>query len=86
LLVVRRSGYVSAASVLGVGSALNEGGMCLLAGVKMPLGTKVAVEFNPPSTHNYVRLPAAVRNRQPLWPGVPGRYRQPAGEVGTLPA
>ncbi len=60
-LVVHRPAY--AACINGRGSELNEGGMCVFAGIEMRLGDQVAVEFTPPSAENSLRLWAAVRNR-----------------------
>jgi PilZ domain len=60
-LVVHRTGCVDC--IDGRGWELNDGGMCVLAAIEMPLGTQVAVEFTSPSTHNSQRLWAAVRNR-----------------------
>lgn len=60
-LVVQHTGYVE--RVDGHASALNEGGMSMLAAIEISLGTRVAVEFTPPATHNSLRLWAAVRNR-----------------------
>ena len=60
-LVVHRAAHV--ASINGDGTALNEGGMCVAAGIEMQPGEQVTVEFTPPATHDHVRLWAAVRNR-----------------------
>ena len=61
-LVVHRSAKVD--SIEGSGTALNEGGMCVDAGIEMRAGEQVTVEFTPPSTTNSLRLWAAVRNRR----------------------
>src|SRR5512132_3185842 len=60
-VVVHRPAY--AACVSGRGTELNEGGMCVFAGIEMRLGDQVAVEFTPPYGDNPLRLWAAVRNR-----------------------
>lgn len=60
-VVVHRPAY--AACVSGRGSELNEGGMCVFAGIEMRLGDQVAVEFTPPEAESPMRLWAAVRNR-----------------------
>jgi PilZ domain len=61
-LVVHRPAQVD--STNGSGTALNEGGMCVAAGIEMHTGEQVTVEFTPPSTNNHLRLWAAVRNRR----------------------
>ena len=60
-LVVHRPAKVD--SVEASGTALNEGGMCVAAGIEMRPGEQVTVEFTPPSTNDHLRLWAAVRNR-----------------------
>jgi hypothetical protein len=60
-LVVHRPAHVD--SVHGNGTALNEGGMCVVAGIEMQTGEQVTVEFTPPLTNDRLRLWAAVRNR-----------------------
>ena|SRR5512133_1146355 len=61
-LVVHRPAHVDTTN--GNGTALNEGGMCVIAGIDMQMGEQVTVEFTPPSTSNPLRLWAAVRNRR----------------------
>jgi hypothetical protein len=61
-LVVHRPAQVD--STNGSGTALNEGGMCVVAGIEMHTGEQVTVEFTPPSTNHALRLWAAVRNRR----------------------
>lgn len=60
-LVVHRSAKVD--SINANGTALNEGGMCVVAGLEMRTGEQVTVEFTPPKTAQPLRLWAAVRNR-----------------------
>ena len=60
-LVVHRAAQVD--SINGNGTALNEGGMCVIAGIDMHPGEQVTVEFTPPMTNEHLRLWAAVRNR-----------------------
>ena len=60
-LVVHRPSKVD--STEGSGTALSEGGMCVVAGIEMQPGEQVTVEFTPPSTDDHLRLWAAVRNR-----------------------
>src|SRR5690349_10920453 len=60
-LVVHRAEKLD--SINGNGTALNEGGMCVVAGIDMHPGEQVTVEFTPPSTNDHLRLWAAVRNR-----------------------
>jgi PilZ domain len=60
-LVVHRPAQVD--YIIGNGSDLNEGGMCVLADIEMRTGEQVAVEFTPPAG-DPLRLWAAVRNRR----------------------
>ena len=61
-LVVHRPAQVD--SIHGKATALNEGGMCVVAGIEMHPGEQVTVEFTPPTTNESLRLWAAVRNRR----------------------
>jgi PilZ domain len=67
-LVVHRPAKVD--SIAGSGTALNEGGMCVAAGIEMQPGEQVTVEFTPPSTNDHLRLWAAVRNRHDNYYGL----------------
>ncbi len=67
-LVVHRAARVD--SIGGNGSDLNEGGMCVFAGIEMRTGEQVAVEFTPPSAGDNLRLWASVRNRRGYYYGL----------------
>ncbi len=67
-LVVHRPAYAS--SVTGRGTELNEGGMCIFAGMELRLGDQVAVEFTPPYGDTPLRLWAVVRNRAGYYYGL----------------
>ncbi len=67
-IVVHRPAY--AACITGRGTELNEGGMCVFAGIEMRLGDQVAVEFTPPYGNTPLRLWAAVRNRSGYYYGL----------------
>ena len=67
-LVVHRPAYAS--SVTGRGTELNEGGMCIFAGMELRLGDQVAVEFTPPYGEAPLRLWAVVRNRAGYYYGL----------------
>ncbi len=60
-LVVHRTAKLDA--IHADGTQLNEGGMCVNAGIDMQLGDQVTVEFTPPSTTEHLRLWAIIRNR-----------------------
>lgn len=67
-LVVHRPAYAN--SVTGRGTELNEGGMCIFAGIELRLGDQVAVEFTPPYGEAPLRLWAVVRNRAGYYYGL----------------
>lgn len=67
-LVLHRPAYAS--SVSGRGTELNEGGMCVFAGLELLLGDQVAVEFTPPYGEAPTRLWAVVRNRAGYYYGL----------------
>jgi hypothetical protein len=67
-LVVHRPAFAS--SITGRGSELNEGGMCVFAGIELRLGDQVAVEFIPPHGQAPLRLWAIVRNRAGYYYGL----------------
>jgi hypothetical protein len=67
-LVVHRPAHVD--SIAGNGSELNEGGMCVFAGIEMLPGDQIAVEFTPPLADNSLRLWASVRNRRGYYYGL----------------
>ena len=47
----------------GRGNELNEGGLCVAAGVELQIGDRVEVEFTPPYSGEPLRARADVRNR-----------------------
>jgi PilZ domain len=49
--------------VSGRGTELNEGGMCIFAGVELKLGQRVAIEFTPPYNGQPMRVRSTIRNR-----------------------
>jgi PilZ domain len=51
------------ATVLGVGRELSCGGMSVFAGIELPNGEQVAVEFTPPDSEHPVRVRGFVCNR-----------------------
>ena len=67
-LVVHRPAY--ATSITGRGTELNEGGMCVFAGIELRLGDQVAIEFIPPHGEVPLRLWAVVRNRAGYYYGL----------------
>ncbi len=67
-VVVHRDTLTS--RVNGRGTELNEGGLCLFAGVELNIGEQVEVEFTPPYTEQPLRVWAVVRNRYGYYYGV----------------
>jgi hypothetical protein len=67
-LVVHRPSYANSST--GRGTELNEGGMCVFAGMELHLGDQVAVEFTPPQGEAPLRLWAVVRNRAGYYYGL----------------
>jgi len=47
----------------GRGNELNEGGLCIAAGVELQIGDRVQVEFTPPYSGEPVRARADVKDR-----------------------
>ncbi|MGI9103397.1 MAG: PilZ domain-containing protein [Terriglobales bacterium] len=67
-VVVHRDALTS--RINGRGTELNEGGLCLFAGVELNVGDQVEVEFTPPYTEEPLRVWAVVRNRYGYYYGV----------------
>ncbi|HET7184638.1 MAG TPA: PilZ domain-containing protein [Terriglobales bacterium] len=67
-LVVHR-GDVST-RVNGRGTELNEGGMCVFAGVELNLGDQIELEFTAPYAPDPLRVWASVRNRYGYYYGL----------------
>jgi hypothetical protein len=49
--------------VSGRGTELNEGGMCIFAGVELTAGQRVEIEFTPPYNGQPMRVRSTIRNR-----------------------
>jgi hypothetical protein len=60
-LVVHRGDLT--ARINGRGTELNEGGMCIFAGVELNLGDQLELEFTAPYAGDALRIWASVRNR-----------------------
>lgn len=56
--------------VNGRGTELNEGGMCVFAGVEVNAGDRVELEFTSPYAKEPLRIWAAVRNRYGYYYGL----------------
>ena len=61
-VIVHNSG--STKVVTGRGTQLNQGGMCVFAGVELKVGEQVGVEFTPPYSGQPIRVPCLVRDRK----------------------
>lgn len=61
-VIVEKSDKVTI--VQGRGDELNEGGMAVFAGVEVPVGGQMAVEFTPPYSGNPIRVRCVVRDRR----------------------
>lgn len=67
-LVVHRGDLT--ARVNGRGTELNEGGMCIFAGVELNVGDQVELEFTAPYSAEPLRVWANVRNRYGYYYGL----------------
>ncbi len=67
VIVHRRESTVR---VNGRGTELNEGGMCVFAGVEVRVGDQVEIEFTPPYASVPMRLWGLVRNRSGYYYGI----------------
>ena len=55
--------WMGAAHVEALGINLSHSGMCLFAIAKLPLGSRIEVEFVPPGCRERVRVEGTVRHR-----------------------
>ena len=67
-LVVHRATLTS--RVNGRGTELNEGGMCVFAGVELGIGDQVELEFTAPYAPQPLRIWASVKNRYGYYYGL----------------
>lgn len=67
--VVVHRGDVST-RVNGRGTELNEGGMCVFAGVELNIGDQLELEFTAPYSPEMLRVWASVRNRYGYYYGL----------------
>ena len=67
-LVVHRGDLT--ARINGRGTELNEGGMCVFAGVELNLGDQIELEFTAPYASEPLRIWASVRNRYGYYYGL----------------
>jgi hypothetical protein len=67
-LVVHRGDLT--ARINGRGTELNEGGMCVFAGVELNLGDQIELEFTAPYASEPLRIWACVRNRYGYYYGL----------------
>ena len=67
-LVVHRADLT--ARINGRGTELNEGGMCIFAGVELNLGDQIELEFTAPYAPDSMRVWASVRNRYGYYYGL----------------
>jgi hypothetical protein len=63
-------GYNRTFLVEGCGNQLNEGGMLVFAGLQLPVGREVEVEFQLPQSDESVRVPATIRDRNRYFYGL----------------
>ncbi len=49
--------------VTGRGTELNQGGMCIFAGLELRVGQRVEIEFTPPYNGKPLRASGTIRNR-----------------------
>ena len=67
-LVLHR--YDRTVLIEGCGNDLNQGGLRVFAGMQLPVGREVEVEFTLPDSTEPVRVPATIRNRERYLYGV----------------
>ncbi len=67
-LVLR--GYNRTFLVEGCGNDLSEGGMLVFAGLQLPVGREVEVEFQLPQSAELLRVPATIRDRDRYFYGL----------------
>ena len=63
-------GYNQTFLVEGCGNDLSEGGMLVFAGLQLPVGREVEVEFQLPQAGEPVRVPATIRDRDRYFYGL----------------
>ena len=63
-------GYNRTFLVEGCGNDLSEGGMLVFAGLQLPVGREVEVEFQLPQSREPMRLPATIRDRDRYFYGL----------------
>jgi hypothetical protein len=63
-------GYNRTFLVEGCGNNLSEGGMLVFAGLQLPVGREVEVEFQLPQSEEPLRLPATIRDRNRYFYGL----------------
>ena len=63
-------GYNRTFLVEGCGNDLSEGGMLVFAGLQLPVGREVEVEFQLPESSESLRLPATIRDRNRYFYGL----------------
>jgi hypothetical protein len=63
-------GYNRTFLVEGCGNQLSEGGMLVFAGLQLPVGREVEVEFQLPQSEEPLRVPATIRDRDRYFYGL----------------
>ena len=63
-------GYNRTFLVEGCGNDLSEGGMLVFAGLQLPVGREVEVEFQLPESQEPLRVPATIRDRNRYFYGL----------------
>jgi hypothetical protein len=63
-------GYNRTFLVEGCGNDLSEGGMLVFAGLQLPVGREVEVEFQLPQSDAPLRVPATIRDRNRYFYGL----------------
>lgn len=63
-------GYNRTFLVEGCGNDLSEGGMLVFAGLQLPVGREVEVEFQLPESSEPLRVPATIRDRNRYFYGL----------------
>ena len=63
-------GYNRTFLVEGCGNDLSEGGMLVFAGLQLPVGREVEVEFQLPESAEPLRVPATIRDRRRYFYGL----------------
>ena len=63
-------GYNQTFLVEGCGNDLSDGGMLVFAGLQLPVGREVEVEFQLPRSEQPLRVPATIRDRDRYFYGL----------------